>query len=90
LTIREGVNIEEGITDAIQLNANRKACGFDQQALEDAARLGFGNAAFEFSEDEIPDVLEEFYSETEQGYSTCRTCQTYVDVQAEFERQAGP
>jgi len=70
LTIREEVTVEEAITDAIQLNAHRKACGFDQQALEHAARLGFGNAMFEFSEDEIPEVLEEFYAETEQSGST--------------------
>jgi hypothetical protein len=70
LTIRDGISIEEAITDAIQLNAHRKACGFDQQALEQAARLGFGNAAFEFSEDEILDIVEEHFPEVEQGSSS--------------------
>ena len=65
LTVRDEVFIEDAIVEARQINDHRKECGYDQAALDDAARLGFGNAAFEFSEDEIPEVLEEFYATEE-------------------------
>ena len=38
--------------------------GFKQTALDEAARQGFANASFEFSEEEIPELLEEFYPVT--------------------------
>lgn len=63
ITTRDGLTLDEAITEAKTLHESRKAIGFDQDALEQAARLGFENGAFEDSEDEIPDVLEEFYSE---------------------------
>ena len=35
--------------------------GFQQQAFDQTAEAGFNNAQFEFSEEEIPELLEEFY-----------------------------
>lgn len=67
LTVRDEVSIEDAIVEAHQINEHRKECGYDQTALDDAARLGFGNAAFEFSEDEILDIVEEYFPETEGG-----------------------
>jgi len=67
LTVRDDVSIESAIVEARKNNEHRKACGYDQSALDDAARLGFANAAFEFGEDEIPDVLEEFYAEGDEN-----------------------
>jgi len=61
LTVREGLTLEESITDAQTLDARRKECGYDQRALDEAGKKGFDNAAFEFSEEEIPELLEEFY-----------------------------
>ena len=40
--------------------------GFKQTALDEAARHGFANAAFEFSEEEIPELLEEFYPNSQE------------------------
>jgi len=61
LTIREGMTLEEALTQAQQTHAQRKAMGFDQQALDAIARTGFANGAFEDSADEAPEVIEEFY-----------------------------
>lgn len=65
LTVREGMTLEDAITEAKQTDVHQKASGFDQAALDDVARAGFGNGAFEDSEDEIPAIVEEFYAEGE-------------------------
>lgn len=57
------MTLEDAITEARAQHENRKLLGFDQDALEDAARLGFQNGEFEDAEDDIPDVLEEFFPE---------------------------
>jgi hypothetical protein len=88
LTIRDGMTLDEAITEARSTNEQRKSIGHDQDALDIAAREGFANGAFEESEDEIPAVLEEFYpeggSETgevgEGGKST---------LQSKLDRKAG-
>lgn len=61
LTIREGMTLEQAMTEANGMNERRLEVGLDQVALDTAGRVGFGNAAFEFSDEEIPEVLEEFY-----------------------------
>lgn len=47
--------------DAQKLDARRKDCGYDQLALDQAGKKGFDNAVFEFSEEETPEIIEEFY-----------------------------
>ena len=61
LTVRDGMTIEEAMQEAKSLNATRVEAGLDQQALDEAARLGFENSAFEDDEEETPAILEEFY-----------------------------
>lgn len=61
LGIRSGSTLEDVITEARELDARRKAAGFDQAALDVAARLGFSNGAFEDSPEEAAAVVEEFY-----------------------------
>ena len=55
------MTLEESIADAQKLDARRKDCGYDQRALDEAAKKGFDNAVFEFSEEETPEIIEEFY-----------------------------
>jgi len=43
----------------------RQAAGFDQVALDEAARRGFGNGAFEDSEEDSGAVIDEFFSNTD-------------------------
>lgn len=61
LGVRSGSTLEATITEARELDARRKASGFDQAALDAAARAGFGNGAFEDSTEESAAVTEEFY-----------------------------
>lgn len=61
LTVREGLTLEEAISEALQNNLRRKAGGYDQLALDEAASQGFGNAAFEENEEEIAEIVEEFF-----------------------------
>ena len=61
--VREGLTLEEAITQAQATDRQRKASGYNQQALDTAARLGFANAAFEEDDEEVPAILEEFYSD---------------------------
>ncbi|WP_295005432.1 hydrolase or metal-binding protein [Dechloromonas sp. ARDL1] len=63
LTVRNGVSVEEALTEAKRLEADRQEAGFDQVALETAARLGFSNGAFEEGDDEGDSVVEEFFPE---------------------------
>jgi hypothetical protein len=64
LTVREGMPLEEAITEARQNDERRKSVGYDQAALDESARHGFANGAFEESEEDIPEIVEEFYSDS--------------------------
>lgn len=44
-----------------ELDARRRESGFDQTALDTAARIGFSNGAFEDSIEDGSAVVEEFY-----------------------------
>jgi len=61
LGVRAGCTLEDAIVQARELDARRKAAGFDQAALDAAARAGFSNGAFEDSIEESVAVAEEFY-----------------------------
>ncbi|MEC5407435.1 phage capsid protein [Paraburkholderia sp. MPAMCS5] len=61
LGVRTGSKLEAAIIEARELDARRKAAGFDQQALDTAAHAGFSNGAFEESIEESAAVAEEFY-----------------------------
>ncbi|MBB5501053.1 hypothetical protein [Paraburkholderia sp. MM5384-R2] len=61
LGVRSGSTLEEAIMQAREIDARRKATGFDQAALDTAARAGFSNGAFEDSIEESAAVAEEFY-----------------------------
>ena len=69
LGVRAGGNLESAITQARELDVRRRTAGFDQAALDAAARLGFGNGAFEDSPEERAAVAEEFYPE-DGGHGT--------------------
>ena len=61
ITVRNGITLEDALIAAQQTNDSRIAAGFDQTALDNAARLGFSNGAFEDSEEDSGAVVEEFY-----------------------------
>jgi hypothetical protein len=70
LTTRAGMALAEALAEARQTDAERQAAGFDQVALDLAARQGLGNGAFEDSDEEAESVVEEFYPETQWGSAT--------------------
>ena len=61
LTVREGMTLQEAITEAKANNDQRLSVGYDQAALDIAARAGFANGAFEDSADEGAELVAEFF-----------------------------
>jgi len=70
ITTRDKMTLEEAIAEAKTQHESRLAVGFDQAALEQAARQGFENGAFEETEEELPEVLEEFFWEGDTEAAT--------------------
>ena len=84
LTIRSGSTMADAIVAAKAERELRQNAGFDQAALDEAARQGFAAGAFEESEEEGAVVVEEFYPDefgspgggsTGEGAGTERTGQ---------------
>ncbi len=66
LTLRDGVNLQQAIQMAVDIDQQSKAAGFNQSALDQIARQCFSNAQFEMNGEEGFDLVEEFYTnETE-------------------------
>ncbi|AXF06535.1 phage capsid protein [Paraburkholderia graminis] len=61
LGVRASSSLEAAIIEARELDARRRAAGFDQVALDAAARAGFSNGAFEDSIEDVAAVADEFY-----------------------------
>ncbi|MGP5446241.1 recombination directionality factor [Pseudomonas helleri] len=61
ITVRNGLTLEDALLAAKQLEETRQAAGFDQSALDHAARQGFNNGAFEDSEEDTGAIVEEFF-----------------------------
>lgn len=61
LTTKTGLTMAEAIASARNESEVRKASGFDQAALDEAARQGFAEGAFEESEEDGAAVVEEFF-----------------------------
>lgn len=65
LCLRDGVSLNEAVTQAISEAQNVAEAGVDIKALERVAKQGLGNGAFEDSEEEGVAIAEEFFPETE-------------------------
>ncbi len=63
LTVRSGMTCAEALAEARTERERRREAGFDQVALDLAARVGFSNGAFEELEEDGISVVEEFYPE---------------------------
>ena len=62
ITPRSGLSTEEMLLQAKQLDEARRQAGFDQEALDQTAKQGLGNGAFEDGEEDGGAVVEEFFS----------------------------
>ncbi|WP_175867948.1 phage capsid protein [Burkholderia diffusa] len=94
LSVRAGSTLEEALVQARDLDARRRSAGFDQAALDAAARLGFANGAFEDSPEERAAVADEFYPSPEPAKSNSEAPPTETGSAArstlrdKLERQA--
>lgn len=73
LVVRPGMTLEQAITEARERDGQRRDSGFDQHALDEAARLGFANGAFEELEEDVPAMVEEFFPEAQGNDSQAAT-----------------
>ena len=64
LCLRDSMSLEDAVRSATETNDARLAAGIDQVALDTAARQGLGNGHFEEQEEDVPAILEEFFSPT--------------------------
>lgn len=69
LTLRDGIHLQEAISNAKQISEQSKSAGFYQEALDHVARQGYGNASFEVGGEEGIDIVEEFYMEESKQVS---------------------
>jgi len=74
LTLRDGLTLKDAVQHAGAIDRELSEHGFDQAALEEAAKGGYSNSCFEVDSDGLLDVAEEFYpaetdyiSSTQQG-----------------------
>lgn len=67
LCLRDGITLEDAVTQAIAEAVKSDQAGVSIKALEQVARTGLGNGSFEDSEDDVPAIVEEFYSESGAG-----------------------
>ena len=85
LTLREGINLNDAIAQAKQIDEQSKQAGFYQEALDFTARKGFANAIFEINSEEDSHVIDEFYpldensSDPENGYAISNTLRQTVE-----------
>ena len=63
LTLRDGVNLQQAIQMARDIDQQSKAVGFNQSSLDQTAWHGFANALFEVNSEEGLDLVEEFYTD---------------------------
>ncbi|MEQ1273875.1 hydrolase or metal-binding protein [Acinetobacter ursingii] len=66
LTLKDGVNLQQAIQMAQEIDQQSKQTGFNQTALDQTARQGFANAQFEVNAEEGLDLVEEFYMDENQ------------------------
>jgi len=67
LCLRDGISLEDAVSQAVAEAAKSEQAGVGIKALEQVARTGLGNGSFEDSEDDVPAIVEEFYSEAGEG-----------------------
>ena len=67
LCLRDGISLEEAVSQAVAEALKSEQAGVGIKALEQVARTGLSNGSFEDTDDDVPAIVEEFYSETGEG-----------------------
>ncbi len=86
LTLRDGINLQDAITSANQINEQSKEAGFYQEALDHVARQGYGNASFEVGGEEGLDIVEEFYVEGSQSQQQAQDLLKLQEIQKNLKQ----
>jgi|GEM_PF-2034950 len=60
--LKDGINLQQAIQTAKEIDQQSKQAGFNQNALDQLAKFGFSNAQFEVNAEEGLDLVEEFYT----------------------------
>lgn len=81
LTLREGISLNDAITQARQIDEQGKAAGFYQEAVDHMARQGFANTNFEIGMEE---GLDEF--QQREAYQQPVTQDNTFDIRQELQR----
>ena len=72
LTLREGISLNDAITQAKKIDDQSKEAGFYQEAVDFIARKGFANARFEVNGEEGMEMVDEYFPEQEQSLTVER------------------
>lgn len=88
LCLRDGIGLDDAVTQAIAEAAKSEQAGVGIKTLEQVARTGLGNGAFEDSEEEAPAIVEEFYSETGACDATGTTTSGKPTLQNKLDSKA--
>lgn len=91
LVIKDEMSLQQAVVEAREKARHAKDEGVNQAALDATAAKGFGNALFEYDEDEMSQVAEEFYSPTKEeanGQVDCSSVVTKLQGELETARSA--
>lgn len=89
ITVRNGMTVEEALNCARQLDENRQVAGFDQAALDAAARQGFNNGTFEEDAEDGGSIVEEFFpkpSSPGQSEASARPSRREAGIPSQAQR----
>jgi len=67
LCLRDGISLEDAVSQAVAEAAKSEQAGVGIKALEQVARTGLSNGSFEDTDDDVPAIVEEFYSDASEG-----------------------
>jgi len=80
LVVRSGTSLSQALASAKSLREERLAAGFDQAALDKAAREGLSHGAFEESTEEGAAVVDEFYPPAAESSESSGAKQTETSL----------
>lgn len=87
LTLKDGLNLQQAIQMAQEIDHQSKEMGFNQTALDQMARQCFANAQFEMNIEEDLDMVEEFY--TDENTEDAEQIQTRTRAKSKSNQSAG-
>ena len=88
LTLREGIQLQEAVHTAKEIDQKSKLSGFNQAALDQTALQGFANAQFEVDVEEGLGIVDELLNEKDQSnkQKQIQDPDQILDVQKELQK----